>query len=968
LMNSGAVTGGDGGIGSGADVFPGIGGAGGVGILFAGNVATLVNFGIVTGGAGGSGGLGFHGGPGGAGGTGTSFAGTGAIFANFGTVSGGAGGNGGVSKIVGGGAAGVGGAGATFSGIGAIFINSGTVTGGVGGRANAGTGGIGGEGASFTKGGAIFTNSGSVTGGAGGGALVAGSGSMAGSGGTGMSFTGTSATLLNSGAVTGGAGGVGIVDEFGNRAAAGTGGVGIVGTGLTIINSGTIRGGLSGDGKTRANAITFTGNNNILEVRSGSEVIGNVVGAGSDTFRLGGAVNGSFDVSSVGSQYRGFNEFQKSGASTWTLTGSTIALMPWTINRGVLSVAADTSLGAVTGGLTFNGGTLQFGAGFNLSNTRAITLEAGGGAIDTNGFSTSIGSPISGMGSLTKLGLGAVTVSSVNTYTGQTNIDHGALIVDGSIARSSLTNVNNGGTLSGVGTVGNLVVNNGGVFAPGKVGAAGTMTVAGNLTFNSESFYNIAITNLSSADVTGTAKLAGTVNVSFGSGTYLQKAYSILHADGGLGNTKFSNTNLIGVLPNFRETLSYTSTDVFLGLTSALGEGSPMPGNQRGVAAALDTAFNSGAVLPPSFVQLYGLTGSNLSNALASLSGETATGMQQVAFRSMSQFLDVITDPTLSGRNESTGTLIPALAFAPERPILPASAADALARVARTTGPTSGKPLWSSWASGFGGYNRIVGDPIGTGTHDLSSRIAGIASGFDYSPSPDAILGLAVAGGGTNWGLSQGSGTGRSDFFQAGTYASLHWGPAYLSSAFGFANHWASTARVAGFGDHFAGSFEGQSYGGRAEAGFRLVVPDGFAPYAAVQAQGFVMPTYSETGQSGSFSLSYNGRTATDTRIEIGTRFDHAMVLDVDRTLALRARLAFAHDRVSNPTLAAVFQTLPGAGFFVVGAKPVTNIALVSGGIELRLAEGWMIGAKFDGEFASRASLYAGTGILKLSW
>jgi uncharacterized protein with beta-barrel porin domain len=82
----------------------------------------------------------------------------------------------------------------------------------------------------------------------------------------------------------------------------------------------------------------------------------------------------------------------------------------------------------------------------------------------------------------------------------------------------------------------------------------------------------------------------------------------------------------------------------------------------------------------------------------------------------------------------------------------------------------------------------------------------------------------------------------------------------------------------------------------------------------------------------------------------------------------LRARLAWAHDWVSNPTLAATFAALPGAGFFVVGAKPVTNAALVSGGVELRLAEGLTVGAKFDGEFASHASLYVGTGILRFSW
>ena len=84
--------------------------------------------------------------------------------------------------------------------------------------------------------------------------------------------------------------------------------------------------------------------------------------------------------------------------------------------------------------------------------------------------------------------------------------------------------------------------------------------------------------------------------------------------------------------------------------------------------------------------------------------------------------------------------------------------------------------------------------------------------------------------------------------------------------------------------------------------------------------------------------------------------------------LALRARLAWAHDWVSDPTLAAVFQALPGASFIVNGAAPVKNSALVSGGTELRLANGVSLIGKFDGEFASRSSTYAGTGMVRYAW
>jgi uncharacterized protein with beta-barrel porin domain len=84
--------------------------------------------------------------------------------------------------------------------------------------------------------------------------------------------------------------------------------------------------------------------------------------------------------------------------------------------------------------------------------------------------------------------------------------------------------------------------------------------------------------------------------------------------------------------------------------------------------------------------------------------------------------------------------------------------------------------------------------------------------------------------------------------------------------------------------------------------------------------------------------------------------------------LTMRARVAWAHDWISDPSLAALFQTLPGASFVVNGATPAKNSALTSAGAELRLANGVVLLAKFDGEFASHSSTYAGTGTVRYTW
>jgi len=67
---------------------------------------------------------------------------------------------------------------------------------------------------------------------------------------------------------------------------------------------------------------------------------------------------------------------------------------------------------------------------------------------------------------------------------------------------------------------------------------------------------------------------------------------------------------------------------------------------------------------------------------------------------------------------------------------------------------------WSAWGGAYGGSNRTSGDPAIVGSHDLSARTAGFAGGLDYRVTPNTVVGLALAGGGTSWSLANGLGGG----------------------------------------------------------------------------------------------------------------------------------------------------------------------------------------------------------------
>jgi outer membrane autotransporter protein len=389
------------------------------------------------------------------------------------------------------------------------------------------------------------------------------------------------------------------------------------------------------------------------------------------------------------------------------------------------------------------------------------------------------------------------------------------------------------------------------------------------------------------------------------------------------------------------------------------------------VGNALEGAYST-TLTGPAATLYTNLLMTGTPDALSQLSGEVATGAQQPAFQLMNEFMSVMLDPFVDGRSGVGGVYGYAIPFAPDREPLPEDIALAYSKVLRT--PVSKaipfEQRWSVWGAGYGGANHTSGDLLVVGSHDLSAHTAGGAAGLDYRVAPGSIVGFALAGGGTGWSLAQGLGSGSSDAFQAGVYAKTHSGPFYLAGALAYTQHWMSTDRVAFAGDRLQAQFNAESFGGRAEAGYRI--PNAIAaitPYAAVQAQNFHTPTYSETDITGGGSgLTYASRNATDTRSELGARFDRPILVNWNAVLALRARIAWAHDWISDPSLMPTFEALPGASFIVNGATPAKNSALTSAGAELRFINGVSLLAKFDGEFAAHSQTYAGTGTVRYVW
>ena len=125
----------------------------------------------------------------------------------------------------------------------------------------------------------------------------------------------------------------------------------------------------------------------------------------------------------------------------------------------------------------FIGGTLRVDSAGPITN--AFTVQSAGGTIDTNGNNVLFSGAFTGAGGLTKIGLGKLTLTGVNTINGSLAINAGTLNITGMTSPLDVQ-INNGGTLSGTGNVvAPVFVNAGGTLAPGD--AIGALNVTGNV-------------------------------------------------------------------------------------------------------------------------------------------------------------------------------------------------------------------------------------------------------------------------------------------------------------------------------------------------------------------------------------------------------------------------------------------------------------------------------------------------------
>ncbi len=800
------------------------------------------------------------------------------------------------------------------------FSNTGTI---VVGRASVGLGVFGGDNA-------VLSNSGSMTIGRDGvGLLGQGNNNSFVNTGTitlgrnaaGMFNDGDNATFLNTGMIVGGNGTTGMGNDSGNNPSitnTGTIILGDDGTGMahngdggTLTNRGTIVAGEFGVGMvTQGSGVTLINSGSITVGADGTGIGSrgnNAVITNSGTVTVGGCGVGIDTSFGSGATINNSGRVIASGCAA---TGVSLGTNDTLTNTGVI-------IGSALGGGA-GGSVTGAGGGNTILNSGTIdgpiTLTAGGGNTLTNA--------------------GLITVSAPLALTG--GVFH---VMDGTFTQTA---------------TGTLALRVGGDTSPG---AFDSFTVVG----------------------AGTANLGGTLRAVVQPGLYANTTTYTGALLFGSSTGTFASVQSTSLFFTAAAVYNPSSIDLVLSRlpfnsSAVIGGGT---GNARAIGNVLEANYST-SVTGPLATFYSNLLASSSPNTLAQLTGEVATAPQSTAFGVFGQFLGTVFGQTATARANGQAD---------------GGQPTSLARSTTTGGGTrtafaftqdcasdfcdSSVRRVTAWAQGFGGAGSIDGN-ASTGSSRVDLSAAGGALGVDMQVTPNWLAGVTMGTTSAAFGLSDIASSGSARSIVLGVYGGYTQGPLYVDAALAYGYNTFNTTRAINTGsmsEVATGAFNGSQYGGRVEGGWRFAIDRTvLTPFAGLTVQALSQSGYSETsrdtttGAPGVLGVTVQGQTATSVRSALGLQFETAIGAGDGGVLKPRLRLGWAHEFNTNRSATVALSVLPGAPFQVSGAQPTADSLLVGAGLELELGHMLRIYGQFDGDIASNARGFSGTGGIKLIW
>ncbi len=472
-----------------------------------------------------------------------------------------------------------------------------------------------------------------------------------------------------------------------------------------------------------------------------------------------------------------------------------------------------------------------------------------------------------------KDGTGILTLTGNSTYTGETTISHGTLIIgDVSHATASVSGnvtVSSGGTLKGYGSVAGSLMNSG-IVAPGAT--SGSLT-ANSYTQNSGGTLalQLAPTQNSSLIVTNTATVGGTLSITPSAGTYTRNTiYPVMTAGGGISGTF---ATLINNSPSVvKLSLQYLANEIDIIANGTTAFTSIASGrNQSGVASALDAVsptLSSGPtnnlvnaiIALPTSSQTQALN--QLNNHVATQTGFTSMRLQSGAMGARALNTAGFSSPTVIGEN---GPMM-----------LEVQIADGLGNNFASDMP-SNIPLFSqgltAWLQGIGTFSSINASGSGPG---VNSSTGGFSAGIERHISHPTRIGLMFGATRESIGIQDVGQSATLASYSLGLYGSHDLGPVTVDgSGLISYNHATSDRQIAVLSQTAHGVSDGFGLGFDAGISHRFGLSEDstLLPRLGLNYTHTHQGSYTETGAPGA-NLAVSAQTQSLLQSDLGATLD----------------------------------------------------------------------------------------------